>query len=392
MPDIKAIQSELRTAELDGWLFYDFHHRDPIAYRVLGLSSDGMSTRRWFYLIPAKGEPRKLVHRIESGALDSLPGQKLVYAAQDELRKNLSRLLGRAKTVAMQYSPRNAIPYVSMVDAGTVELVRSLGRKVKSSADLVQKFEACWTPAQLESHLAAGRVIDRVTQDAFAHAARQVRNKVALSEYDLQQWILEQFRAHSIVVEDAPVVAVGPHSGDPHYEPKPNGSAAIREGDLLLLDIWGKTQAPGSVYYDITWVGFLSRTVPEKYARVFAIVKAARDTAVRFVQDSVAAGRGIQGWQVDQAARETIRKAGYAKYFVHRTGHNIGQEVHGNGANMDGLETQDVRRIIPRTCFSVEPGIYLPEFGIRSEVNVYVEEKRARVTGAVQSEILALLA
>ncbi|PYU36363.1 MAG: hypothetical protein DMG28_00800 [Acidobacteria bacterium] len=392
MPDIKAIQSELRTAELDGWLFYDFHHRDPIAYRVLGLSSDGMSTRRWFYLIPAKGEPRKLVHRIESGALDSLPGQKLVYAAQDELRKNLSRLLGRAKTVAMQYSPRNAIPYVSMVDAGTVELVRSLGRKVKSSADLVQKFEACWTPAQLESHLAAGRVIDRITQDAFAHAARQVRNKVALSEYDLQQWILEQFRAHSIVVEDAPVVAVGPHSGDPHYEPKPNGSAAIREGDLLLLDIWGKTQAPGSVYYDITWVGFLSRTVPEKYARVFAIVKAARDTAVRFVQDSVAAGRGIQGWQVDQAARETIRKAGYAKYFVHRTGHNIGQEVHGNGANMDGLETQDVRRIIPRTCFSVEPGIYLPEFGIRSEVNVYVEEKRARVTGAVQSEILALLA
>ena len=392
MPDIKAIQSELRTAKLDGWLFYDFRHRDPIAYRVLGLSSDGMSTRRWFYLIPAKGEPRKLVHRIESRALDSLPGQKLVYAGQDELRKNLSRLLGRAKTVAMQYSPRNAIPYVSMVDAGTVELVRSLGRKVKSSADLVQKFEACWTPAQLESHLAAGRVIDRITQDAFAHAARQVRNKVALSEYDLQQWILEQFRAHSIVVEEAPVVAVGPHSGDPHYEPKPNGSATIREGDLLLLDIWGKTQAPGSVYYDITWVGFLSRTVPEKYAKVFAIVKAARDAAVRFVQDSVAASRDIQGWQVDQAARATIRKAGYAKYFVHRTGHNIGQEVHGNGANMDGLETQDVRRIIPRTCFSVEPGIYLPEFGIRSEVNVYVEEKRARVTGAVQSEILALLA
>jgi len=392
MPDIKAIQSELRTAKLDGWLFYDFRHRDPIAYRVLGLSSDGMSTRRWFYLIPAKGEPRKLVHRIESRALDSLPGQKLVYAGQDELRKNLSRLLGRAKTVAMQYSPRNAIPYVSMVDAGTVELVRSLGRKVKSSADLVQKFEACWTPAQLESHLAAGRVIDRITQDAFAHAARQVRNKVALSEYDLQQWILEQFRAHSIVVEEAPVVAVGPHSGDPHYEPKPNGSATIREGDLLLLDIWGKTQAPGSVYYDITWVGFLSRTVPEKYAKVFAIVKAARDAAVRFVQDSVAASRDIQGWQVDQAARATIRKAGYAKYFVHRTGHNIGQEVHGNGANMDSLETQDARRIIPRTCFSVEPGIYLPEFGIRSEVNVYVEEKRARVTGAVQSEILALLA
>src|SRR5713101_4996522 len=240
MPDIKAIQSELRTAKLDGWLFYDFRHRDPIAYRVLGLSSDGMSTRRWFYLIPAKGEPRKLVHRIESGALDSLPGQKLVYAAQDELRKNLSRLLGRAKTVAMQYSPRNAIPYVSMVDAGTVELVRSLGRKVVSSADLVQKFEACWTPEQLASHLAAGRAIDRITQEAFAQAAKHARNH-ALTEYDLQQWILGEFRAASLVADETPVVAVGPHSGDPHYEPRTQGSAMIREGDLILLDIWGKT-------------------------------------------------------------------------------------------------------------------------------------------------------
>lgn len=392
MPDIKAIQDELRTGKLDAWLFYDFRHRDPIAHRVLGLDAAGMATRRWFYLVPAKGEPRKLVHRIESGVLDSLPGQKLIYGGQEELRKNLPRLLGRAKNIAMQYSPRNAIPYVSMVDAGTVELVRGLGRKVVSSADLVQKFEACWTPAQLESHLAAGRVIDRLTQEAFAQAAGHVRDKAPLTEYDLQQWILGQFRRNSIVTDEAPIVAVGPHSGDPHYELKPGASAPIREGDLLLLDIWGKTQAPASVYYDITWVGYLGAKVPEKHAGVFSIVKEARDRAVAFVRDAVASGRPIQGWQVDKVAREVIRKAGYAKHFVHRTGHNIGQEVHGNGANMDGLETQDVRRIIPRTCFSVEPGIYLPEFGIRSEVNVYVEEQQARVTGAVQREILPMLA
>jgi len=391
MPDIKAIQSELRAEGLDAWLFYDFHHRDPIGQRVLALPAEGMTTRRWFYLIPARGAPRKLVHRIESGVLDSLPGRKLVYAGQEELRKNLPRLLGRARKVAMQYSPRNAIPYVSMVDAGTVEMVRGLRCKVVSSADLVQKFEARWTPEQLQSHIDAGRVIDRVTQEAFAHAAHHVRNKAPLTEYDLQQWILEQFRANSIVVDDAPIVAVGPHAGDPHYEPRPGSSSAIREGDLLLLDIWGKGRAAGSVYYDITWMGFLGARVPEKYSRIFAIVREARDRAVAFVREAVEAGREIRGWQVDRVAREVIRKAGYAKYFVHRTGHSIGQEVHGSGANMDGLETQDVRRIIPHTCFSVEPGIYLPEFGVRSEVNVYVEEDRARVTGPVQTEILPLL-
>jgi len=391
MPDIKAIQSELRAEGLDAWLFYDFHHRDPIGQRVLALPAEGMTTRRWFYLIPARGAPRKLVHRIESGVLDSLPGRKLVYAGQEELRKNLPRLLGRARKVAMQYSPRNAIPYVSMVDAGTVEMVRGLRCKVVSSADLVQKFEARWTPEQLQSHIDAGRVIDRVTQEAFAHAAHHVRNKAPLTEYDLQQWILEQFRANSIVVDDAPIVAVGPHAGDPHYEPRPGSSSAIREGDLLLLDIWGKGRAAGSVYYDITWMGFLGARVPEKYSRIFAIVREARDRAVAFVREAVEAGREIRGWQVDRVAREVIRKAGYAKYFVHRTGHSIGQEVHGSGANMDGLETQDVRRIIPHTCFSVEPGIYLPEFGVRSEVNVYVEEDQARVTGPVQTEILPLL-
>jgi Xaa-Pro aminopeptidase len=391
LPDIKAIQAELRAAKLDGWLFYDFRHRDPIAHRILGVSESAMATRRWFYLIPARGMPRKLVHRIESAVLDSLPGQKLLYARQEELKKNLLRLLRGMKALAMQYSPRNAIPYVSMVDAGTVELVRSAGSKVVSSADLVQKFEACWTPEQLELHLEAGKAIDRITQEAFAQAAGAVRNASSLTEYDLREWVLGQFRANGVITDEPPIVAVGAHTGDPHYEPKAGDSATIHAGDILLLDIWGKKQSPGSVYYDVTWMGFLGESVPEKYAKVFSIVREARDRVVAFVRDALRAGRTIQGWQVDRVARELIRKAGYGKYFVHRTGHSIGQEVHGNGVNLDGLETQDVRRIIPCVCFSVEPGIYLPEFGIRSEVNVYVEEQEARVTGAVQEEILPLL-
>ncbi len=390
MPNIDAIQKALLKKKLDGWLFYDILHRDPIAYRVLALGH-ALAKRRWFYMIPAKGGPRKLVHRIEAAALDSLPGEKMVYAAAEELEKNLKKLVGRAKKVAMQYSPKNLIPYVSLVDAGTVELIRAQGCKVVSSADLVQEFEAAWTPEQLESHRVAGRAIDRITQAAFAEAVQRVRAKQAFTEYDLQQWILGQFRAIGVASDSPPIVAVGPHAGDPHYEPSERGSAPVRDGDLLL-DVWGKTLAPNSVYYDITWTGYLGAKVPEKYAHIFSIVRDARDAAVRFVRQNVMAGRAIEGWQVDLAAREVIRKAGFAKYFVHRTGHNIGQEVHGTGANMDGLETHDVRRVIPRTCFSIEPGNYLPEFGVRSEVNVYVEEGNAEVTGAVQTEMLALLA
>jgi len=391
MPDIAAIQKALNDQKLDGWLFYDILHRDPIAYRVLGLHH-AIAKRRWFYMVPAKGAPRKLVHKIEAATLDSLPGDKMVYAAAEELEKNLKKLVGGAKKVAMQYSPMNLIPYISLVDAGTVELIQAQGCKVVSSADLVQQFEAVWTPAQLASHRAAGRAIDQITQEAFVEAARRVRAKESFTEYDLQQWILGQFRAGGVTSDSPPIVAVGPHAGDPHYEPRERGSARIHRGDLLLLDIWGKTLSPDSVYYDITWVGYLGRRVPPKYAEIFEIVRKSRDAAVEFVQKNVKAGKPIEGWQVDRAAREVIRKAGYADQFVHRTGHNIGQEVHGAGANMDGLETRDVRRVIANTCFSIEPGIYLPDFGIRSEVNVYVHEGQAEITGAVQIEILRLLA
>jgi Xaa-Pro aminopeptidase len=390
-PDIKEIQNDLRAAKVDGWLFYDFRGRDPIAQRILKLP-EGMRTRRWFYYVPTRGAPRKLVHKIEAASLASLPGETLYYAAQDELRKNLEKILHRAKHIAMQYSPKNEIPYVAMVDAGTIELVRSSGPKVVSSADLVQKYEACWSAAQLESHLMAGVAIDRIVRAAFQQAANSVHENIPLTEYELKQWILKEFDAAGLMTEEGPDVAVGPHASDPHYAPLPGKSSPIREGDLLLLDVWGKTKASGSVYYDITWVGYLGAKVPEKQAKIFGIVRKARDKAIELIHSSIAAGKRLQGWQVDKAARDVIEKAGYGKYFFHRTGHSIGEAIHGNGVNMDGLETRDTRHLIPRTCNSVEPGIYLPEFGIRSEVDVYVGEREARVTGAVQKEILALLA
>ena len=389
--NIESIQKDLRAAKLDGWLFYDFRGRDPIALRILQLP-EGMRTRRWFYFVPAKGTPKKLVHKIEAQALASLPGDTLYFSAQEELRGNLKKMLGRARRVAMQYSPKNAIPYVSMVDAGTIELVRSTGVKLVTSADLVQKFEACWSEAQLQSHLAAGRAIDKIVQQAFSLAAQSVREKKNLTEYDLQQWIRKRFEEEGVTADEGPDVAVNQNASDPHYGPSRDSSATIKEGDLLLLDVWGKQKTAGSVYYDITWVGYLGAKVPEKYAKIFKVVREARDAAVELIQKSVKAGKPLQGWQVDRAARRVIEKAGYGKYFFHRTGHNIGQAIHGNGVNMDGLETHDARHLIPATCNSVEPGIYLPEFGIRSEVDVYIDEKEARVTGAVQHEILPLLA
>ena len=389
--NLQEVQADIRAAKLDGWLFYDFRGRDPIAHRILALPP-GMRTRRWFYFVPAKGTPRKLVHKIETESLAAVPGETLYYAGYDELQKNLAKAIGRAKVVAMQYSPKAAVPYVAMVDGGTIELVRGAGAKVVSSADLVQKFEACWTPQQLESHLAAGKIIDGAIRGAFDEVAKHIRAKRTLTEYDLQQWFLKQFEASGIRREDGPDVAVNANASDPHYAPMQGKAAAIREGDLLLLDVWGKTKDAGSVYYDVTWIGYVGAKVPEKYAKVFGVLREARDKAVDLIRSSITAGKPLQGWQVDKAARTLIEKAGYGKYFFHRLGHNIGETIHGNGANMDNLETHDIRHLIPKTCTSIEPGIYMPEFGMRTEVNVYIGDGEARVTGAVQSEIVPLLA
>ena len=388
--NLSEMQDDLRAAGMSGWLFYDFRGRDPIAQRILGLPP-GMRTRRWFYFVPAKGTPKKLVHKIETESLAAVPGDTLYYSAQEELRGNLKKLIGSAKKIAMQYSPKNEIPYVAMVDAGTIELVRTTGAKIVSSADLVQKYEAVWSPEQLESHLYAGKHVDRIVAGAFQLAARGVRDRSPQTEYGLKEWILQEFAKAGLMTVEGPDIAVNAHASDPHYGPSPDRPTPIKEGDLLLLDVWAKRDTPDSVYYDITWVGYLGAKPPEKIAKVFRAVRDARDKAVDLILTNIAKGKPLQGRQVDKAARGVIERAGYGKYFFHRTGHNIGQSVHGNGANMDGIETHDVRHLIPGTCTSVEPGIYLPEFGIRSEVNVYIGEKEARVTGAVQKDLLALL-
>jgi len=387
--NLAAIQSALGVRNIDAWLFYDHHHRDPIAYRVLGLPQDLMVTRRWYYLIPAEGEPVKLVHRIESGHLDSLPGKKLLYAGWQELFDQSKLLLAPYRDIAMQYSPNNLVFTVSMVDAGTVELIRGLGKNVVSAADLVAEFEATWTEEQIRSHFAARDAIDAITAEAFAEVGRRVR-RGGTTEHAMQQWLLEAFRREKLVTDDPPVVAVNVNSANPHYAPSPDSSAPIREGDFVLLDIWGKQDKPGAVYYDITWTGFVGRTPSDRMRDVFRVVRDARDAGVRTVEEAVASGKAIAGWEVDRVVRDQIKKAGFGDYFIHRTGHSIGTEVHANGANMDDLEIHDERRILPNSCFSIEPGVYLPEFGVRSEVNVLVGNHGAEVTGKIQREIVLI--
>jgi Xaa-Pro dipeptidase len=387
--NLAAIQSALRDQGLDAWLFYDHHHRDPIAYRVLGLPMTSKVTRRWFYLIPAQGEPAKLTHRIEPHHLETLPGKEEKYSAWQELNDKLKALLAPHKNIAMQYSPNNLVFLVSLVDAGTVDLVRSFGKNVVSSGDLVARFEATWTEDQIRSHFEARDAIDRITAAAFKEIGQRARNG-GTHEFQMQQWLLEAFGREGIVTEDPPNVSVNANSGDPHYEPSSNRSAKIKEGDFVLLDIWGKKNRPGAVYYDITWTGFLGKAPSDRQQQVFEIVRGARDAGIKTVQSAVSAGRKIAGWEVDKAARDHINASGFGQYFIHRTGHSIGTEVHANGANMDNLEVHDERQILPNSCFSIEPGLYFPEFGIRSEINMLVREGSAEVTGEIQNEIVII--
>ena len=388
---IDDIQKALRDEKLDGWLFFDHHQRDPLAYRILKLNPSRTVTRRWYYLIPAQGEPRGLVHAIESGVLAGLPGKIQIYSSWAAQVDGLKSLLAGCRRVAMQYSPNCAIPYVSLVDAGTLELVRGTGVEVVTSANLVQLFEARWTAEQLEMHLEAGRRVDRIRAEAFQTIGTALQANSTINEWQVNRFIREGFEKSGLVTDHGPIVGVNANMSNPHYEPGPEGSSEIRKGDAVLIDMWAKLKRPGAVFYDITWTGYCGADPPSAIQNVFEIVRDARDRAVERVQAAVRNKEGIHGFDVDDAARGYIKEKGFAEYFVHRTGHSIGEEVHGTGANMDNLETHDERKIIPGTCFSVEPGVYLPEFGIRSEVNVYVSANEARVTGEKQQKLVAIV-
>lgn len=383
----------LRADGVDGWLLYDFHGSNPIASRLAGLTGGGhMTTRRWYYLIPASGAPRGLVHAIERHNLDALPGAKTTYGGRETLETELTTLLAGMRRIAMEYSPGGAIPYLSRVDAGTAEAVRSRGVEIVSSGDLVQRFEAAWTPAQLETHRAASDALYRIKDRAFARAAEALRSRQRITEYDLQQQMAGWFEEEGLVSDSAPVVAVGANAGNPHYLPSPATARPIVEDEVLLLDLWGKREEPGAVFADITWVGVTSSTVPDEPRRAFAAIAAARDKAIALVEDAAAAGRDLRGWEVDRAARDVLQAAGYGNQILHRTGHSLGESVHGNGVHLDDYETHDDRRLLPGAGFTVEPGLYFAAFGVRTEVNVFRGERDVRVTGPRQTELVRLLA
>ncbi|HET6423818.1 MAG TPA: M24 family metallopeptidase [Planctomycetaceae bacterium] len=390
MFDLAAVQAAIRDQHCDGWLMYDFRGSNILARRVLGFPDGVAGSRRWVYYVPATGTPTKLVHRIETGALDHLPGDRRVYLRWQEFEAGIAAVLQRAKRVAMEYAPRNGIPYLGRVDAGTVDLVRSHGVEVVSSGDLVQLFEAVWDDEQWDLHLEASRHTDAAYGIVWKFIAEQVRTRGETTEDAVSRVIMDHFAANGLTTYHPPIVGVNANSGDPHYE---TGHEAIREGDFVLVDLWAKMDKPRAVYSDLTRVGFVGDKVPSKYQDILDIVAKARDAGIECVKSAFAVNRPLPGWQVDDATRGVIEKAGYGEYFVHRTGHSIGQETHGNGANIDNLETREERLILPGCCFSIEPGIYLPEFGVRSEVDVFVDKHRqVHVTaGELQYKVVPIL-
>jgi Xaa-Pro dipeptidase len=391
---IREIQNALQAERIDGWLLYNFRDSNIFATRLLALPKHIMFTRRYFYFIPAQGQPRKLVHRIEEWNLDALPGEKSIYLSWHSLEEGLSLLLTGAKQVAMEYSPRCAIPYVTTVDGGTVELVRGTGVEVVSSANLIQYFEARWDEEQLSDNLESAVHLRQIVDETFGFIRRNIKLNTSITEYDVQRFMLSEFKKRGLVTSSDPNCSVNANSANPHYEPTKEIHSPLQKDDYVLLDLWAKKDKPRSVYADITWMGFLGETVPEEFKKIFQIVKGGRDAALDFVRSSLRAGKSIHGYEVDDAARNYIARQGYGEYFVHRTGHSIGEEVHGNGANMDNLETRDERAIIPQTSFSIEPGIYLRDkYGIRSEIDVYIsKEKEVIVTGLpMQENVIPIL-
>ncbi len=391
---IEEIQSALRNSLIDGWLFYSFHGIDPFSSKILLFNEKALSTRRWFYFLPASGEPIRIVHRIENDMLDGLPGEKWSYLSWEELHRHLKAALkGKAK-VAMQYSPMNEIPYISIVDGGTLELIRSFGVEIVTSADLIQRFESVLTSHQVESHIYAVKELRKIVDDTFRKIADALRNREIISEFSIQQFILNLMKDSSLVADHGlPIVAANAHAANPHFEPQEKNSTEIRENDLVLLDLWAKKDEPSAVFGDITWMGYCGAKVPDRYEHIFQIAREARDSAVNFIRKRLKAKRTVHGWEVDRIARGIIEQAGYGQYFIHRTGHSIGEMLHGPGVNIDSLETKDARCIIDNICFSIEPGIYIEDdFGVRTEIDVVIRESEAIIYGEpIQSRIIPIL-
>ena len=389
---LQAIQAALRDGGLDGWLFCDHHHRDPMAYRILGLEMVGITSRRWFYFIPASGEPRGLAHRVEPRKLDGLPGKIEAFTAWSELHEKLRSMLGSPKKIAMQYSPNNDIPYIGLVDAGTVELVRSFGHEVKTSADLVQTFEAASGQEGFESHSWAGARVQRIKDETFALMDSALREGKAVTEYEVMRFILRRFEEEGLTSEtEVPIVGFNDHPADPHFEPTQANAYTLKAGDTILVDLWARRKNPVGIYYDITWCGFAGKKPPAEYQKIFDTAVAARDAATAFVRDRLDRGQPVAGWEVDDACRKVVVDAGYGERFVHRTGHSIGTSVHGNGVNIDDYETHDDRRLLTGAGFTIEPGVYFDDFGVRTEINMIVASRDASVTGPRQTEIVALV-
>ncbi len=391
--DLKKIQEALKEKRIDGWLFYDFHNRDLLAYRILGLESLGFTSRRWFYFIPKEGEPVKLVHRVEESKLDSLPGIKKVYLAWKELHSSLKEILGSPKKIAMQYSPFQNIPYISIIDGGLIELIKSFRHEIVSSADLVQLFEAVIDEKGYKLHIEAAKHLDEIKNLAFERIKEAIKENKKLSEYELQQFIADQFEERGLTCDDNyPIVGINEHPADPHFEPHSENSYYFEKGSTFLIDLWARKNIPEGIYADITWCGYIGEEPPKKYVEIFNVVKEARLTAVNFIREKFSKGEICYGWEVDEVCRNVVRKAGYSNYFVHRTGHSIGHEVHGNGVNIDNLETKDERELIPGICFSIEPGIYFKgEMAVRSEINVFItHDGKVEVTTEEQMELVRI--
>jgi Xaa-Pro dipeptidase len=390
---IRDVQHALQADGLDGWLLYDFRGSNAIAADMAAVGQQGghLATRRWYYLIPSTGEPRGLVHAIEKHSLAHLPGTMTQYAGRDQLRSGLGALLAGTRRLAMEYSPECAIPYVSRVDGGTIELIRTFGVDVVSSGDLIQRFSAIWDAAAVTSHREASDILYRVKDRAFEAIARRLRDGVATTEFDIQQLMAGWFKDEGLVSDADPNVSAGPNTGDPHYLPTAANRRPIRADEIVLLDLWGKRPPAGAVFADITWMGYTGPRVPERFGRAFGAIRSARDAAIALVQQAARSGRELRGWEVDRAASTVLRDAGYGGQILHRTGHSLGESVHGNGVNMDDYETHDDRRLLPGTGFTIEPGVYFDDFGVRTEINMIVTARDAEVTGPLQTEILSVM-